>query len=325
MMKRNTELISIHFMPDSHEIEKFRPAKNIVNPDIPYHFLQEQEPDWAGNLQKINTIFLTSKECSFRCLMCDLWNNTLKEPTPPGAILKQIDFALNKLPEADVIKLYNNGNFFDQKAIPPSDYPGIIERLRSYRKVIVENHPTLCGRACIEFNEKLNGRLEVAMGLETIHPDVLPKLNKQLSSEDFKKAASFLSSHEIDIRAFILLNPPFLTDEQENIQWTLKTVQFAFDCGVGTCSIIPTRAGNGIMEVLAHQGKYIPPSINALEDVFEKALELRQGRVFVDSWDIDFMSTCSYCFKARKLRLEQMNITQKYQQRIACTYPPIHA
>jgi radical SAM enzyme (TIGR01210 family) len=306
-------------MPDSNEIEKLRPARNIVNSDIPYHFLHEQEPDQDGNLQQINTIFLTSKECSFKCIMCDLWKNTLKGPMSPGAILKQIDYALNRLPEANVIKLYNNGNFFDQKAIHPSEYPGIIERLHSYKKVIVENHSKLCGQACLDFNEKLNGKLEVAMGLETIHPEVLPKLNKQLSPEDFKVAADFLRSLDIDIRAFILLNPPFLTGERENIEWTIKTVQFAFDCGVGCCSIVPTRSGNGIMETLQEQGYYVPPSLNALEMVFEKALELKQGQVFVDSWDIDFISKCPHCFEARKNRLNQMNLKQKFYEPIACS------
>lgn len=325
MTKRYIAPISILFMPDSHEIEKLRPERNLVNPDIPYHFLHEQEPDQDGNLQQINTIFLTSKECSFKCLMCDLWKNTLNGPTPPGAILKQIEYALNRLPEANVIKLYNNGNFFDQKAIPKSDYPGIFERLRSYKRVIVENHPKLCGQACLDFNEKLDGKLEVAMGLETIHPDVLPKLNKQLNPEEFKEAAAFLRNHEINIRAFILLNPPFLIGEQENIEWTLKTVQFAFESGVGCCSIIPTRPGNGIMEKLHEEGFYVPPSLKALEEVFENALKFKQGRVFVDTWDIAFLSNCPLCFEARKNRLNQMNLSQKFQQRIACSCHSIHA
>jgi radical SAM enzyme (TIGR01210 family) len=325
MTKRYIAPISILFMPDSYEIQKFRPAKNIVNPDIPYHFLHEQEPDQDGNLQQINTIFLTSKECSFKCLMCDLWKNTLNGPTPQGAILKQIDYALARLPQADIIKLYNSGNFFDTKAIPPSDYPGIIERLQSYQRVIVENHPKLCSTSCVEFSERLGGKLEIAMGLETIHPQVLTKLNKQLTPEEFKSAASFLRIHEIDVRAFILLNPPFLTDKQENIEWTFKAVQFAFDSGVGCCSIIPTRPGNGIMEVLREQGDYVPPTMDALEKVFERSLALQRGRVFVDTWDIAFLSNCPHCFEARKIRLEQMNITQKFQQRIACSCHSSHA
>lgn len=307
-------------MLDSNEIEKLRPLRNIVNPDIPYHFLHEQEPDQEGNLQMINTIFLTSKECAFKCLMCDLWKNTLEGPTPKGAILKQIDYALNRLPNSSIIKLYNSGNFFDQKSIPPSDYPGIIERVRSYKKVIVENHAKLCGQPCVDFNDQLNGKLEIAMGLETIHPDVLPKLNKQLSQENFRKAANFLSSHGIAMRAFVLLNPPFLIDEKESIEWTIKTIQFAFDCGVGCCSIIPTRAGNGMMETIQEQGYYVPPSLNALEEVFEKALALKQGQVFVDTWDIGFLSKCPHCFEERKTRLNKMNLKQKVYQQIACNY-----
>jgi radical SAM enzyme (TIGR01210 family) len=305
-------------MHDNREIEQLRPARNYVSPDIPYHFLHEQEPDAKGNLQRVNTIFLSSKECAFKCLMCDLWKNTLNEPAPPGAILKQIDYALERLPEADVIKLYNNGNFFDKKAVPPADYPGIIERLRPYGRVIVENHPKLCDDACLQFNDMLSGSLEIAMGLETIHPDVLPRLNKQMTAEDFSRATTFLRSNGIDVRAFILLNPPYLTDRAENIHWVDKTVRFAFDCGVQCCAIIPTRPGNGVMELLYEQGDYIPPTLETLEEGFENALSLKEGRVFVDTWDIGFLSHCPDCFEARKHRLELMNLEQRFYPRISC-------
>ncbi len=309
-------------MHDNREIEKLRPLKNHLNPEIPYHFLHEQETDATGKFQRVNTIFLTGKECAFKCLMCDLWKNTLDQPTPTGAILKQIDYALARLPSAEVIKLYNSSNFFDPKAIPLADYLGIIERLKSYERVIVENHPKLCGEACIEFNDKLNGVLEVAMGLETIHPDVLPKLNKQMSAEDFKQAAEFLTKNGIDVRAFVLLNPPYLNDKQENIEWAFKTVQFAFESGAGCCSVIATRPGNGIMDMLHEQGNYISPTLGMLEDVFELSFNLQQGRVFVDTWDIGFLSDCPVCFDARKHRLEKMNMDQKIYQRIACSCHP---
>ncbi len=305
-------------MPDSHAIERLRPARNEVNPDIPYHFLHEQEPDGKGNLQEVNTVFLTGKECAFKCTMCDLWKNTLSTSTPEGAIVKQIDYALKRLPAADVIKLYNGSNFFDPKAVPTSDYPAIVDRLSSYKRVIVENHPKLCNRSCVDFNELLSGQLEIAMGLETIHPDVLPQLNKKLTPEDFREAATFLKNNGIPIRAFILLNPPFLTGQRENIEWTFKTVQFAFECGADCCSIIPTRAGNGLMEVLQERGEYIPPILTALEEVFERSLTLQQGRVLVDTWDIGFLSKCDQCFDERKHRLEQMNLTQQFQQSINC-------
>ena len=305
-------------MHDRYDIETLRSARNQVDPEIPYHFIHEEEPDENGMTREVNTIFLTGKECSFKCLMCDLWKNTLTYATPPGAILKQIDYALARLPKADAIKLYNSSNFFDPNAIPLADYPGIIERLHPFKKVVVENHPKLCGKSCVDFNEQINGKLEIAMGLETIHPEVLPKLNKKLTPEDFKKAAGFLGKNKIQTRAFVLLNPPFLTDEKENIEWAFKTVKFAFECGVGTCSIIPTRAGNGIMDLLEKTGEYVPPTLHALEEVVERSLALQQGKVFVDTWDIGFLSGCAECFEARKGRLEKMNLTQKFQEKITC-------
>ncbi|HVW96199.1 MAG TPA: hypothetical protein VHA56_09550 [Mucilaginibacter sp.] len=305
-------------MHDSLEIERLRPARNELNSEIPYHFLQEQEPDAAGMLQRVNTVFLTSKECSFKCLMCDLWKNTLPYATPPGAVLKQINYALERLPEADIIKLYNSGNFFDLKAVPPSDYQEIARRLRLFKRVIVENHPNLCGKACVEFKQMLNGSFEVALGLETIHPEALPRLNKQLTPDDFRKAAHFLKSNGIYVRAFILLNPPYLTEVDENIEWTYNTVKFAFDSGADCCSIIPTRSGNGIMEKLFDEGAYIPPLLTALEDVFDMALNLRQGRVFVDTWDSGFLSKCPHCFSERMARLEKMNLTQNIIPRVTC-------
>lgn len=305
-------------MHGNQEIVRLRPQRNALNPDLPYHFLHEAEPDAKGLLQKVNTIFLTGKECSFKCLMCDLWKNTLPGPTPKGAIVSQIDYATSRLPKAEIIKLYNNGNFFDPKAIPPTDHEQIAERLEPYTRVIVENHPRLTDENCLEFKGMLNAKLEIAMGLETIHPDVLPRLNKQLTPDDFKKAAGFLTANEVDVRAFILLNPPYLTDQQENIEWVIKTVKFAFESGVRCCSIIATRSGNGIMQVLGARGLYTPPTLDVLEQVFEAALRLQQGRVFVDTWDIGFLSNCPQCFQARKERLEAMNLHQQIFPRITC-------
>lgn len=304
---------------DSRTIVEHRSSKNRLDPFVPYHFLHEHEPGLSGGVETVNTIFLTSKECTYKCLMCDLWKNTLDDPLPENAILQQIDYALKRLPAADVIKLYNNGNFFDTKAIAPTDYPAIAGRLNSYKRIIVENHPHLCNHSCIEFSKLLNGKLEIAMGLETIHPASLPKLNKQITPEDFKRASAFLQQHNMDTRAFVLLNPPYIVNPRESVEWTLKTIQFAFNCGVVRCTVIPVRPGNGIMELLWKNNEYTPPSLDMLEEVFDKALLMHRGQVFADTWDISFLSECSYCFEKRKKRLENMNLSQQIINNIPCT------
>lgn len=289
-----------------------------MDPLRPHFFLNEQEVQEDGELRLVNTIFLTNRECPFKCVMCDLWRHTLDEPTPPGAIPAQIEFALERLPEADVVKLYNSGNFFDGKAIPENDYEAIARLLSDFKHVIVENHPKLTGPFIPLFRNLLKGTFEIAMGLETIHPDVLPKLNKQITQEIFREATQFLTAEGISVRAFVLLNPPFLTDRRENIEWCLKSVEFAFDAGVSACSIIPTRDGNGIMEKLRGEGEYIPPKISALEEVFGRALELDKGRVFCDLWDLEKFSDCDLCFAERQARLSGMNLKQTPLPAIEC-------
>ncbi|NBB77461.1 MAG: radical SAM protein [Bacteroidetes bacterium] len=303
---------------DNQTIESLRPEKALMNPFRPYAYLHEEEPDASGKMQKVNTLFLTNRECPFKCVMCDLWKNTLDEPTPAGAVPEQIEFALEQLPDADVVKLYNSGNFFDGKAIPREDYSRIAGLLKEADRVIVENHPKLIGDFIPAFRDMLSGELEIAMGLETIHPDVLPKLNKQITTGDFRNASAFLKNEGIDIRSFILLNPPFLTDPKENIEWCIKSVQFAFETGSDTVSIIPVRDGNGVMEELKKSGQYVQPTLKALEEAFDRSLGLKSGRVFCDLWDLQKFSDCDECFDERKERLDRMNRTQSILPHLIC-------
>lgn len=303
----------------NHIVKQHRPEKEVLDVNKPYLYLHEEEVQFDGLLKKVNTIFLTNKECPFKCVMCDLWRHTLDEPTPVGAIPRQIEYALERLPEASVIKLYNSGNFFDTQAIPVSDYDPIAKLLYDFDHVIVENHPKLLGDKISDFKNKITGTFEVAMGLETIHPLVMPKLNKQITKDNFSKAVSFLRDLDIIVRAFILLNPPFLKGVEENRKWCLKSVEFAFDAGVSACSIIPTRGGNGVMDLLEKDGEFLPPTLKELEKVFVDSLRLKRGRVFCDVWDLQKFSNCDMCFEKRKNRLESMNLTQKIVPEIRCS------
>jgi hypothetical protein len=268
-------------------------------------------------VEDVATVFLTNRECPFRCLMCDLWTHTTDETVPDGAIPAQIDFALDRLDPAQHIKLYNSGNFFDRKAIPPSDYDAIAERVVGFDTVIVENHPKLCNDACVDFSERLDGQFEIALGLETAHPTVLDRLNKRMTRDDFKRAVGFLREHAIDVRTFILLRPPFMTEE-EGVEWALRSIEFAFDAGVQTCSVVPTRAGNGIMSQLANDGHFAPPSMASIETALEEGLKIGGGRVFMDLWDLERFADCAQCLDVRRERLHQMNLTQTVRPPVTC-------
>ena len=304
-------------MWDDVSILAARPPKNPVDTRRPYAHLVEPECAASGKIEDVATIFLTNRECPLRCLMCDLWKNTTDERVPVGAIREQIAFALADLPPAKHIKLYNSGNFFDRQAIPRDDHEAIADCVVAFETVIVENHPQLCGDDCLRFRSLLAGKLEIALGLETIHPEVLPRLNKQMTTDDFQRAVRFLSDNEIATRAFILLRPPFLS-EAEGVEWAVRSIEFAFDAGVQCCSVIPTRSGNGVMEQLQLAGSFAPPTFRSLETVLAEGLAMRRGRVFVDLWDAERFFDCQRCGPLRRARLQQMNLTQQCLPAVLC-------
>ena len=308
------------------QIVSLRPQRNSVDPLKPYAFMVEEECSASGESTKVATIFLTSSECVFRCSMCDLWKNTLEQSVESGAIGKQIRWALNDLeidlaaPERQgisAIKLYNSGNFFDNRAVPRNDWPEIAELVAGFESVIVENHPRLCQQNCLEFNSLLSGQLEIAMGLETIHPQVLQWLNKQMSLQDFQDATQRLISYGINVRAFILLRPPFLS-EQEGVHWATKSMEFAFECGVECCSLVPVRGGNGVLDQLQKRGDFTPPNLKSMESALAVGLGMNRGRVFMDLWDVQQFVTCHHCSSDRQTRILQMNQTQTVIQGDDC-------
>jgi archaeosine synthase beta-subunit len=295
-----------------------RGPKTRLDPLRAYAAVFEEELDAAGQLAPTATVFLTNRECPFRCVMCDLWRNTLDGTVPPGAIATQIRHALAELPAARQIKLYNAGSFFDPAAIPPDEDDEIADAVATFDRVIVEAHPGFLSGAyaerCVSFRDRLRGRLEVAIGLETAHPETLARLNKRMTLESFRRAAAFLAENDVDLRVFLLLNAPFLRGP-EAVEWGCRSIDLATECGATACSVIPTRSGNGAMEALGDEIE--PPRLPTLERVIEYGVSLQRLRVFADLWDIERFFDCR-CSPARTARLTQMNRTQRVTATIAC-------
>ena len=317
-----------------------RPPKNLLNPRRAYASTWEEEPGENGTLVSTAVVLLTNRECPFRCVMCDLWTNTLDEVVPTGAIPQQIRMALADLKPSRQIKLYNAGSFFDPQQIPAEDDEAIACEVEGFDRVIVEAHPAFLSggyaERCLRFQSLLGGRLEVAIGLETAHPEVLARLNKRMTLDAFRRAADFLGRHDIALRVFVLLSPPFMP-AGDAVEWACRSIDLAAECGATACSVIPTRGGNGAMEALSDA--FVSPQLPALEAVIEYGLgqrragplgaaERRAGpfgpagmRVFADLWDIERFYSCE-CSRSRAVRLKRMNSEQAVTPRVSCACTP---
>jgi radical SAM enzyme (TIGR01210 family) len=296
-----------------------RPAKPAIDPWKPIDILVEEERQADGALASCLTVFLAGAECPFTCVHCDLWRFTLDGPTPPGALPTQLEQALARVgePLPEAVKLYNASNFFDPRAVPQEDLPTLATQLARFRRVTVECHPRLVGDACARFAGLLSGRLEVAIGLETVHPAALPRLNKQMTLPQFDAAVGFLHSRGIGTRAFVLLSPPYVPTP-ESVEWAVRSVEHALNLGVDVVSLIPMRGGDGELRRLADHGVLVPPSLELLDQAMEACLGLGRGVVLADLWDAETMRGCDGCRQRRIAHLRDMNRTGQAGARVSC-------
>ena len=180
--------------PAAREIRARRPPVLRPTPSDPpiaeTDLELEREPD--GSQRPCSSVFLVGAECPFTCIFCDLWRNTLEVATPEGELPRQLRAALGALPADRLrgrIKLYNASNFFDPRAVPPGDLDEIAELVAPFERVVVECHARLVGDTCLDFAERLGGRLELALGLE-VADDALSSLRPAVEPPADESAAA---------------------------------------------------------------------------------------------------------------------------------------
>ncbi len=306
---------------DDRSIRGLRAPKPAVDPWRAHGTQIDEERRPNGSIERALTIFLAGAECPFTCSFCDLWRWTIDGPTPRGALPEQVTQVLRSLNGhalPDRLKLYNASNFFDKRAVPPDDVPVIASLAAPFAAVTVESHASMVGPPALEFAARIAGRLEVAIGLETIHPIASTRLNKRLDLATFDRAAGFLAGHDIDLRVFVLLGAPHVPFD-ESVEWTVRSVEHAARQGAAIVSIIPVRGGNGELERLQSLGLFAPPTLSQLEAVVDRCLTFTPTVVCADLWDGDRLVDCSACGPSRIERLRRVNVSGRPELRVSCS------
>lgn len=304
-------------------IRGLRPPKPAVDPWRAHGTTIDDERRPNGTIERALTIFLAGAECPFTCSFCDLWRWTIDGPTPQGALPQQIREVLESPARGhgrlDRLKLYNASNFFDRRAVPREDVPLIASLAAPFAGLTVESHASMIGPGVLELAQCIDGRLEVAVGLETIHPIAAKRVNKRLDSVVFDRAARFLVGNDVDLRVFVLLGAPHIPSA-ESVVWTVRSAEYAVERGAAVVSIIPVRGGNGELERLQSLGLFSPPTLAQLEAAIDECLTFAPAVVCADLWDIDRLVRCSRCGPARIDRLRRINKTGLTEPAIACAF-----
>ena len=236
------------------------------------------------------------------------------------------------MPPSTGIKLYNAGSFFDPRAVPDADYDDVAAALAGLSRVIVESHPALVGRARRSAARRARAasrrgarrpQLEVAMGLETAHPDALDRLNKRFTLDDFatrrgrarapRRRAARVPADRAAVRALRTSRTRGCSARSTPPSPAAPSV----------VSLVPTRSGNGAMEALA-DGRRVPRA-DARRHRAQPRAGARRTRAAVAacssiSGTCERFAGCPHCLEARRDRLHAMNLEQRVLPPIAA--PP---
>ena len=239
---------------------------------------------------RATSIVLSTIGCSYArgesggCTMCSyLLDGTETRPTDEQ-LVQQFTSVLNNLSgEGPLsVKLYTSGSFLDEDEVSLKARNEILNQISQdtrINEVVIESRPEYVTDETMAVIRTILGdrRIEIGIGLESSNDRIRSIcVNKGFSLAEFKKALEIASKHDIGIRAYVLLKPPFLS-ESSALQDTLKTIQDCSSLGVTTVSLNPVNVQkNTLVESLWERGEYRPAWLWTLVEV------LRVGRAGLD-------------------------------------------
>lgn len=240
----------------------------------------------SSEIGKALSIVFSTVGCAYArsaaggCTMCSyLLDGTQRSPSPEE-LVQQFMNAMSKIEGENgpvSVKLYTSGSFLDPGEVPVSARAAILERLGNdsrVRQVILESRPEYVSHeTMVELRQAL-GDLEVELGIGLESSNDLIRsvcINKGFSSEDFRKAVEIAKAHEIGVRAYVLVKPPFLT-ERDALLDAKQTIDAAEAMGVTTVSINPVNVQRyTLVERMWSRGEYRPPWLWTVLDVLRNS------------------------------------------------------
>lgn len=245
----------------SGEISRIRNSINRSS-RVDYVTTYTEREFLEGKSREERVLILRTRGCSWSyhsgCSMCGYWDDTNPD-IGKKELEKQISEFLEEFPKGDVLKIFTSGSFFDPIEVESELQFSIIDRvLEGYRFLVVESRPEYIKKVKGKL-AKYSGKLQVAIGLESINEDILKySLNKNYGLEDFNESAETLHQEGISVRVYLLLKPPYLSEEESIIDAIKSAKEVSKNADF--ISINPMNIQKGtLVERLYMEGSYRPP------------------------------------------------------------------
>jgi radical SAM enzyme (TIGR01210 family) len=208
------------------------------------------------------------------CSMCGYFNDSMWENVSNNDLLTQFDTAMKSYSGQKFVKIFTSGSFLDDKEINPNVRKEIFGKLiETVDKVSVESRPEFITDGKLsEIKEGFKSKtFEVGLGLETASDFIREHcLNKGFTFNDYKKAAKTLKKHNVKLKTYVLIKPPFLT-EKESINDAINTVD-KIKTITDNVSFNPTNVQrNTLVNFLWQRKQYRPAWLFSVTEILKES------------------------------------------------------
>ena len=223
-------------------------------------------------------VITTSGKCSWgRCIFCPFgWKESRKKSCEE--LEKEVREKVERVSDAEVLKFFNSGSFLDENQIPKEFRTKMIDIAAEtgIREVVVEvlpQHVVMKEKEVVEllnYAKEKGVEVSFAIGLEVADDKIMAKINKPFRTKEFVEASKIIRKFGGRVRAYIMVNLPFVEDQAGMLAKSLLFCKEHAD----SIAILNTYARpNTELFRLWLEGRWHPLSKKEFEEIVRKALK----------------------------------------------------
>jgi hypothetical protein len=249
--------------------------------------------------------------------MCGYFNDSMGTSVSENDLLAQFEKAMKTYKDEKIVKIFTSGSFLDPHEVPVVVRKELLSTLsKRAEKISVESRPEyITEKILSEIKTSVQPALfEVGVGLETSNDIIREKaINKGFTFTDYKNAARLLKKHDVAVKTYVLMKPPFVT-EKEALEDCLRT---AHDTAPyrGVVSLNPVNVQrNTVAEYLWKRDQYRPPWLWSVVEFLKQSKKITDAHVKCDvvgGGSYRGAHNCGKCDRAILDAIAKFSLSQK--------------
>ena len=291
----------------------------IKNPRQPVRYWSEKDV-LDGKIVDAYVIILRTRGCSWAlssgCSMCGYFNDSMFVDVSEEDLRFQFEKAMQNYKDEKIVKLFTSGSYLDPNEISLSMQDEILNHLAvRTEKISVESRPEYITEKRLSSLQKIVDakEFEIGIGLETSNDLIREKtINKGFTFYEYKIATKRLNKYRMNVKTYVLMKPPFLT-EKESLNDCIQTTK---DIAPYTdvLSLNPTNVQrHTVVEYLWKRNQYRPPWLWSIVEFLQQSKNINDVFVKCDVIGGGRMRgphNCGSCDNKVLKAIEEFSLTQ---------------